>query len=285
MDRPRSRRKLITTADDFGYSSQVNEAIVRAYRDGVLRHASLMVAAEAAAEAVERAKREAPGLGLGLHLVLCQGRSALPAARLPGLVDADGRFPDDPLLCGLRYFFDRGLSSGLESELRAQFERFLAFGLRPGHVDGHVNIHVHPVVFPMAARLAAEYGFGRLRLPGGELRASLAYSTKRLLKQLVEGSVFGALRAYLLRVAGGRVSVADRTYGLLRSGLMSEEYVLAALESLPEGVSELYFHPSSDPGSSVTDSPTLRHHTITELEALTSCAVRKRLEELGVELA
>lgn len=285
MDRRASRRKLITTADDFGYSAEVNEAVVRAYRDGVLRHASLMVAAEAAAEAVELAKREAPGLGLGIHLVLCQGRSALPAARLPGLVDAGGRFPDDPVLCGLRYFFDRGLYSGLETELRAQFERFLAFGLRPGHVDGHVNIHVHPVVFPLAARLGAEYGFGRLRLPGGEFRASLGFSRRRLMKQLVETSVFGALRAYLLRVTGGRLAVADRTYGLLRSGLMSEDYVLAALESLPEGLSELYFHPTADPGSAVLDEPTPRHHTVTELKALTSPAVKKRLEELGIELA
>lgn len=280
-----AKRRLITTADDFGYSSEVNEAVIRGFSDGVLRHASLMVTGAAAEEAVARAKREAPGLRVGLHLVLCQGFSALGPGRVGDLVDAKGRFPDDPVRCGLRYFFEGRLGPLLEAELRAQFERFLALGLGPGHVDGHLNIHVHPVVFPLAARLAKEHGFGRLRLPGGELAASLRHSRWRLGKQLLEGAIFSTLRAYLLRTAGGAVPVADRTYGVLRSGVMKEDYVLAALESLPEGLTELYFHPTADPATRVSEEPTPRHHTVTELETLTSPAVRKRLSELGIELA
>ena len=45
-------KELIVTADDFGYDSAVNEAVVAAYRDGVLRYASLMVDRPAAGEAV-----------------------------------------------------------------------------------------------------------------------------------------------------------------------------------------------------------------------------------------
>lgn len=278
--------KLIVTADDFGISPEVNEAVVRGYRDGVLRHASLMVSGEAAEEAVERARRECQGLGLGLHVVLCAGRSVLPASRLGELVDGRGRFPDDPVACGMRYFFDRRLERALEAELRAQFERFLGFGLRPGHVDGHLNIHAHPVVYPLAQRLAREHGFQRLRLPGGELASSLRHSSRRWWpKQLVEGAVFGALRAYLLRSCGDpRVPVTERTYGLLRSGLMGEDYVLAALGSLPEGTTELYFHPSADPKSEALDEPRPGHHSVSELRALVSPRVRRRIDELGIEL-
>lgn len=279
-------KTLITTADDFGISPAVNAAVARAYQEGVLRHASLMVAEGAAEEAVSLARSRCRGLRLGLHLVLCAGRSTLGAARLGPLVGPDGSFFTDPVECGLRYFFDRTLEPALELELRAQFERFLGFGLAPGHVDGHVNVHVHPVVFPLAVRLAKEYGFERVRLPGGELPSSLSFSGRSWPKQLVEGLVFAALRAYLRRTcADGRVAVADRTFGLLRSGLMSEDYVLHALEKLPEGVSELYFHPSADPDSAAELEPTPGHHTISDLEALLSPRVRRRIEELRIDLA
>ncbi|MCX5790457.1 MAG: hopanoid biosynthesis-associated protein HpnK [Elusimicrobia bacterium] len=278
-------RRLILTADDFGLSADVNEAVVRGCRDGVLRFASLMVAAPAADEAVERARRECPRLGLGLHAVLCSGRAVLPPAELGGLVDADGRFVDDPVVCGMRAFFDRGLSGALERELRAQFERFLGFGLPPGHVDGHANVHAHPVVFPMLVRLAREYGFTRIRLPGGELAASLRFSWGHLGKQLREAGIFFALRAYLTRGwADPNVAVADRTYGLLRSGMMTEAYLLSALETIPKGLTEMYFHPTADASTAVDDHPRPGHRTVSDLDALLSPRVRARIEELGIEL-
>jgi tetratricopeptide (TPR) repeat protein len=44
-------RRLIVSADDFGAAPEVNEAVERAHRDGVLTNASLMVTGEAAADA------------------------------------------------------------------------------------------------------------------------------------------------------------------------------------------------------------------------------------------
>ncbi len=70
-------RQLIVTADDFGADEAVNEAVERAHVDGILTAASLMVSGDAAADAVERARR-LPKLGVGLHIVLVEGRPALP---------------------------------------------------------------------------------------------------------------------------------------------------------------------------------------------------------------
>ena len=39
----RIRRRLIVNADDFGLSPSVNEAVIRAHREGILTTASLMV--------------------------------------------------------------------------------------------------------------------------------------------------------------------------------------------------------------------------------------------------
>lgn len=57
---------------------------------------------------------------------------------------------------------------------------------------------------------------------------------------------------------------------------MDEERVLALLPHLPDGISEMYFHPrlSSAPGSG---GPA-------DLAALESGAVRARLRALGIEL-
>ena len=281
-----ARRRLIVTADDLGASREVNEAVVRAHREGVLRFASLMVGEEAAREAVDRVKRECPGLGVGLHLTLCSGRSVLGFGRVPGLVDADGCFSDDPVRCGLRYFFETDLRGYLEAEMRAQFERFLGFGLPPAHVDGHVNIHMHPVVFPLLVRLAREYGFKRVRATGGEMRAHLSNPGVRALPQrLIEGGVFAWMRRYLLRAWGdSRLEVPDRVYGLLRSGLMKEDYVVSCLKALPPGTTEMYFHPSADPATAVGDRPAPTHRSYSELQTLLSPRVREVLEVADIEL-
>ena len=50
------RKRLVITADDFGLSGEVNEAVERAHREGTLSAASLMVGAPAAA-AAPRGKR------------------------------------------------------------------------------------------------------------------------------------------------------------------------------------------------------------------------------------
>ncbi len=278
-------RRLFITADDFGESAAVNDAVFEAYQNGILRFASLMVNEPAAADAARRARSQFPGLGVGLHAVLCNGLSALGRVRWGGWLDADGRFPTDPVRCGMRYFFDRSLRVTIEAELRAQFERFLSLGLSPGHVDGHVNLHVHPVIYPLLARLCREYGFTRLRLPGGELAASLSFRLSPF-KQLGEAVTFQLLRRYLMmRHADPRVHVLDRTYGLLRSGLMSEEYLLRLLEGLPPGDTEIYFHPSADPDSEAGESPTESHQSRAELRTLLSPRVREAISASGITLA
>ena len=120
-------RQVIFTADDFGLALPVNEAVERAHRE-VLRTASLMVAAPAVADAVERARRM-PDLHVGLHLVVVSGRAVLPPERIPLLVDRDGAFTEDQPRAGVRYFFTPGIRTQLEAEIRAQFAAFAATGL------------------------------------------------------------------------------------------------------------------------------------------------------------
>ncbi len=138
-------RRIVITADDFGFSESVNEAVERGFRDGVLRSASLMVSAPAASDAIARARR-LPGLRVGLHVTVVQGVPVLPAADIPHLVDADGRFPDNLLRAALGWFFHGPTRRALKREIAAQFAAFRATGLTLDHVDVHNHMHLHPSV-------------------------------------------------------------------------------------------------------------------------------------------
>src|SRR5262245_6511599 len=91
LPRPETFIPLIINGDDFGYSEAVNRAIIRAHLEGILTSASLMVNERAAEDAVELAKAH-PGMAVGLHLVLSQGRAALPHDEIPQITDSQGRF-------------------------------------------------------------------------------------------------------------------------------------------------------------------------------------------------
>src|SRR5262245_41291022 len=67
-----NQRRVIINADDFGASEEVNEAVIRAYKEGVLTSASLMVTGQAFDQAV-RLANENPGLAVGIHLVTVVG--------------------------------------------------------------------------------------------------------------------------------------------------------------------------------------------------------------------
>jgi len=106
MARLESARRLIVNADDFGASPGINRAVIQAQREGILTSASLMVNEPAFADAVALA-RQNPRLGVGLHLALSHGHSALAPEKIPGLVNARGEFSNSPTATGMRYFMRR----------------------------------------------------------------------------------------------------------------------------------------------------------------------------------
>ena len=113
----------------------------------MLTSASLMVAGDAFEEAADMARRM-PGLAVGLHVVLVDGRAVLPPRRSLISLMRNGRFPRDPFRAGLGYaLLSRRGREELDRELAAQFERFASTGLPLSHVDGHCHLHAHPTVF------------------------------------------------------------------------------------------------------------------------------------------
>ena len=234
-------QRVIFSADDFGLSESVNEAVERGFRDGVLNAASLMVAGPAAADAVRRV-RSLPGLRVGLHLVVIEGQAVLPPAEIPDLVDASGWFPSAQLDLGVKYFFLPRARRQLAAEIRAQFAAFAATGLTLDHANAHKHMHLHPTVGRMMLRIGAEFGLRAVRIPA-EPPAVLARCGTRV--------GWGAHALYhwtgLLRHQARRAGMItnDYCFGIAWSGHMTTERVRRLLHVLPDGISEIYFHPAA----------------------------------------
>jgi hopanoid biosynthesis associated protein HpnK len=264
-------RRLIINADDFGRSAEINAAVIRAHTEGVLASASLMVNEEGFEEAVAMARRH-PSLGVGLHLTLLCGRSALPPTQIPGLVDDRQQFTNCPVTAGTKYFFRRSLRSQLKAEIDAQFEKFRATGLPFDHVNGHLHLHMHPTILPIVLDNAARAGVRTIRLTSDPFRLNARIASGRWAFRILHGVIFKFLAGRsqnLFRRSGIRHT--QRVFGLLQDSRVDEEFILRLLSQLPAGDSELYSHPS------LTQ---FKH----ELDALLSPKVKRLIAELGIEL-
>jgi hopanoid biosynthesis associated protein HpnK len=268
---PQSGRRLIVNADDFGRSHSINEAVIRAHRDGILTTASLMVNEPGCGEAVTLAGKN-PRLGVGLHLVLLQGHSALPPEKIPGLVNARGEFSNSPVGAGMNYFFKRRLREQLRAEIHAQFEKFHATGLPLDHVNGHLHLHLHPTIFKILMADADKLGIRCFRLTRDCLARSRRMANGRWFYRVSHAAIYTWLSRRArepLRRRG--IRHAQITFGLLQNARVDEDYILKLLPELPPGDSELYSHPSLDE---------FKH----EFDALVSPRVEEQTKQLGIEL-
>jgi hopanoid biosynthesis associated protein HpnK len=278
-----SEKSVIFTADDFGLSDALNGAVGLAHRQGLLRCASLM-AAGPRTQAALRLARDLPGLCLGVHLTLIQGRPVLPPQEVPHLVTPRGWFAHDPVATGWRYFFRTGWLPEIRRELAAQIETVLRSGLEIWLLNGHLNLHLHPRIFPVVVDLAREYGVPAVRLAREDWRTTLVLAPDHPLPKIAQGLIFALLcrRAARQARAAGLI-FNDHLFGLLNDGRMTEAYLVGLVPRLQPGVTEICCHPA------LHADPELRrwgpqYRRREELEALLSLRLRENLVVAGVRV-
>lgn len=281
-------RNLIVNADDLGWTAGVNRGIAEAHRNGIVTSASLLANGCAFSDGV-RTAGELPGLGVGVHLNLSDGRPTAPQARVATLLGEDGEFAGGPEALLFRLTAKSLKPREVETEWEAQIEKVRASGIRPTHLDGHKHVQMLPGLFAIALRLAKRHGIEAVRVSheASSLRAALAAArpTGAEWKQGVQarGLKFLARDARALAERSG-VATADYFCGIAQTGVLTKTGVRKLLTSLPEGTTELMCHPGYA-DEALRRSPTrLQQSRQTELEILTDNEIRKTIAELGIRL-
>ena len=272
-------RTLVINADDLGLAPGVNRGILDAHAAGTVSSASMMVTTPAFAEAAERVQRDAPRLGVGLHLNLVIGA---PLSNVPSLVD-----PETGHFHSLDAFVRHGLAGSIDPEevrreCEAQLEALVAAGITPTHIDSHRHVHAMPGILPVVAAVAHAAAIPVVRRPLDRVSVLDPVASAKMLV------VHAAWRTALTGVAPahrGLLARAPHFRGIAMQGAPDiRDRLLATIDQLPIGATEIMVHPGYD-DDVLAAQDTFRAERVVELHALRDPAVVARLQKGDVKLA
>ena len=258
-------KRLVVNADDFGFTSDVNEGILHSHRYGIVRSASLMANGPAFEHAVEIA-RQHPNLGVGCHLTLVQGESiASPGTRLPASI--------------AKLLVNPPSGDEVLREFRAQVEFLLEHGIRPTHLDTHQHVHLLPPVLDVVATLADRFRIPWIRKP---------FDSPFGLAPVLRTGLSIAIRPWRIpfeeRLRQARCRTADYFAGFVATGTMDARWLAALLAGLPSGIGELMCHPGICGPELRRASTKLKQSREREMNVLCSAEVRRVVASCGIEL-
>ena len=266
---------LMVHADDIGMSHSVNVASIEAFKKGMVTSGSIMVPCPWFPEIAAYAK-EHPELDLGLHLTLTsewkylRWRPVASPEKVKGLLDPEGF-----MWRSERDTAKNATPQEIETEIRAQIERALAFGIKPTHLDTHMGtLYTRKDFFDVYTKLGKEYGIPVMvmrptleAIQYGKLTGSPI--TEDVLKK-VEADGF-AMLDYLVTGVSGKTP-AER-----------KEAYKTFLRSLKPGVTMLIVHLGmNDPELKATTGSWEQRYG--DFLAFTDPEIEALIKELGIKL-
>jgi predicted glycoside hydrolase/deacetylase ChbG (UPF0249 family) len=266
---------LIVHADDIGMSHSVNVATIEAFKKGMVTSGSIMVPCPWFPEIAAYA-REHPELDLGLHLTLTsewkylRWRPVAPIDKVKGLLDEEGFMWRSERQTALK-----ATPQEIETELRAQIERALAFGIKPTHLDTHMGtLYTRKDFFEVYTRIGKEYGIPVMVMrPTPELEVYAKVTglpiTSEMLRK-VEADGFVMLDHLVQGVAGKSFAERKESYKNL-------------LRKLKPGVTMLIVHLGmNDPELKATTNSWEQRYG--DFLSFTDPEIEALIKELGVKL-
>lgn len=233
---PADKRVLILHADDIGMCEEANKAVIPYLLNDQIQSAAIMMPCAYADEFAEWYK-EHPSKDIGLHLTLTSewktwrwGPVADPKT-VPGLVDKDGYFWHD-----VPDVVKHASPEEVSTEIRAQIDKALSLGIKPGHIDTHMGTLYGSLGFSKAYLQAAiDYKIPAMAIEFTEpvvkrFRAQGYPITDELIK-FAANYPFPKLDDFWAVPAGDSYAAKKENFKKL-------------VKSLKPGITEIIFHPS-----------------------------------------
>ena len=233
---PAGKKVLMLHADDIGMCYEANLAAKAYLTAGQIQSAALMAPCPWYNEMADWYKQH-PDYDLGMHLAMNSEwkwyRWGPVAGRdkVPSMVDKEGF-----LLRGVPDTARAATAADVETEIRAQVDRAIAKGVRPGHIDTHMGTLYARLDFTKAyLKVAEEY-----HIPAMVVEQSPAVIAKFKKKgyPITEESI-KVLAAYKLPKLDDFNSTVDG-----QNYEDKKEKFFELVRSLSPGLNEIIFHPS-----------------------------------------
>jgi chitin disaccharide deacetylase len=260
---------LIINADDFGLTPGVNRSILELQQASALTSATLMATADHFEAAVSGSNRH-PRLGVGCHIVLVDGKPALPAGELPGLA-AKGEFR--PTLGSFVGDLVRGRipEDEIVAEATAQIRRLQSAGVQVTHIDTHKHTHMFVRVLRPLLRAAQACGVRAIRNPFEPAWATEATPNAPEGRRWQIRLLRARRRAFMRLVGDAGLTTTDGAIGVLATGILNTRTLRRLLSLMPQGTWELVCHPGYvDPAldgvrTRLRESRAIEHEALVEV--------------------
>lgn len=152
--------RLIVNADDFGFSKQVNDAIILCHQEGIVTSTTLLAGSEAFEDAIALASQN-PNLAIGVHLAI-DGTLNI-GKEYKTLLDLNtGSFYDDASIVK-RIIKGKLKHKELVEEYSLQIEKVLNTGISVSHLDHHHHLHLYYPVLRAVMEVAKKYDIPFIR--------------------------------------------------------------------------------------------------------------------------
>ncbi|MFX0135773.1 MAG: carbohydrate deacetylase [Candidatus Hodarchaeota archaeon] len=234
--------RVIFHADDFGLTKGVNNGIIKAHREGVIKSSSIIPSGTAFEHAI-RLAHENPTLDLGVHLTLVEEKCLSDPQLIPSLVNSNGVFRKNFKKFIKDFFLGKIMLKEIEIELEAQIKKCLNSGLTISHIDSHQHLHVLPGVLHRVYCLADKYKVPFVRT---QIGLDKYFQWSKLAKLKRYNYLYGLQlmsffsRSLILQKSGRLGSI--KCYGFISSGQMCME-TITKIFNTQEDLYEIMLHP------------------------------------------
>ena len=274
-------KKLIITADDYGMSRAVNDAIDAGIEAGLITSTNVMTNMPFYKDA--KKLKENINVSVGIHWVLSCGKPVLPPSDIPSLVTQNGEFYSYP---EFRSRLRKKLISfeDIKKELLAQYNLYYELMGQPDYWNTHQNTHVDFGIYRLFVDIAAELGINKMRSHQRLYVKPSDNSARMPLKwRLIEpfkSKLIGCWQHNAHRK--GIASPNGVVVCLNKNDINQPDYLFSNIEWKNNSLAEYVIHPAT-----ANDSPyfgKIVDQRIAEYKMFTSNHVKEIIKNAGIEL-